>query len=82
MHPGIWAFGAWKPALYPMIKTHSDRATAGRTEPDVRDARRTSTHRAPNRPQGTEKRRGLTAIPAGQTPGDLVRPKGFEPLTF
>ncbi|WP_372493660.1 transposase [Micromonospora alfalfae] len=59
-----------------------DWAGRHRTGRDARDARRTSTHRAPNCPQGMEQARGLTAILAGQAPCDLVRPKGLEPLTF
>lgn len=65
-----------------MIKTHWDRTGCHRDGADGGDARRTSTHRAPNRPLGMKKQRRLTHVLAGQAPYDLARPKGFEPLTF
>ncbi|MBX7270086.1 site-specific integrase [Micromonospora sp. Llam7] len=42
----------------------------------------TSHPRDTHRPHGPDNKKGLTAIPAGQALHDLVRPKGFEPLTF
>ncbi|MEU1751948.1 tyrosine-type recombinase/integrase [Micromonospora matsumotoense] len=42
----------------------------------------TSHPRDTHHPHRAESRKGLTAISAGQTPFDLVRPKGLEPLTF
>jgi hypothetical protein len=56
------------------------RAGAPRDQagPGVTDEHRRST----KRPTGTETDRRLTRISAGQTPYDLARPKGFEPLTF
>jgi hypothetical protein len=61
-----------------MIETQPHPVACGQTGPDVRDARRTSTHRTTR----DETSKGLTAVSAGQTLVDLARPKGLEPLTF
>ncbi|WP_244879697.1 tyrosine-type recombinase/integrase [Micromonospora aurantiaca (nom. illeg.)] len=42
----------------------------------------TSHPRDTHHPRRPDSKKGLTAIPAGQTLHDLVRPKGLEPLTF
>lgn len=42
----------------------------------------TSHPRDTHYPRRPDSKKGLTAIPAGQTLHDLVRPKGLEPLTF
>nr|WP_232624971.1 tyrosine-type recombinase/integrase [Micromonospora sagamiensis] len=56
--------------------------TVGREKNSPTELAPTSHPRDTHRPRRTDKQRGLTAITAVQTPFDLVRPKGLEPLTF
>ncbi|MEU7615373.1 tyrosine-type recombinase/integrase [Micromonospora rifamycinica] len=59
------------------------QVTSQRTrEKPASGAAPTSHPRDTHRPRRPDSTKGLTAVSAGQTRHDLVRPKGLEPLTF
>ncbi len=71
------------PAPLQRKQTAKPQVTLRQTcEKAVFGAAPTSHPRDTHRPRRPDSKKGLTRVSAGQTPHDLVRPKGLEPLTF